>query len=202
MQLVGVIQAGVDVDPVGSPGYGSPDLDASHISYAGVSMGTWYGGPFLGVEPDVGAGVLNALGGPEIERRLGANRAGASQVLTAATMLATRTPSFLNSPGITALDGLNVSTPYFNENMPLRDGVPLPVTVLLPDETTETRVIQSPVTNDVDGAMAIQKLFDNWEWVSQPGNPIAYAPHLRKRRSRASPPSRSSSSSPRATRSL
>ena len=77
---------------------------------------------------------------------------------------------------------MNVSTPYFDENMPLRDGVPLNVTVRLADGTPQTRVIQSPVTNDVPGAMAIQQLFDNWEWVSQAGDPVAYAPHLRKDR--------------------
>jgi hypothetical protein len=28
--------------------------------------------------------------------------------------------------------------------------------------------------------MAIQSFLDNWEWVSQPGNPVAYASYLRK----------------------
>jgi hypothetical protein len=120
--------------------------------------------------------VLNTVGGPELERRLGVNRAGTSAVRTMADILATRTPSLINSPGIIKLDGLSVPGPYFDENMPLRDGVPL--TVGLEDGTT--RVIQSPVTNTVVGAMAIQEFLDNWEWVSQPGNPVAYAPHLRK----------------------
>src|SRR5437763_1960837 len=35
--------------------------------------------------------------------------------------------------------------------------------------------------NTVPGAMAIQEVLDNTEWVSQSGNPVAYAPHLRKR---------------------
>jgi hypothetical protein len=60
--------------------------------------------------------------------------------------------------------------------MPLRDGVPL--TVRLADGTSH--VIQSPVINTVDGAMAIQEVIENTEWVSQSGNPVAYAPHLRK----------------------
>ena len=48
----------------------------------------------------------------------------------------------------------------FNENIPLRD--------------------QPPVINTVLGASEIQEVIDNTEWVSQSGNPVAYAPHLRK----------------------
>ena len=36
------------------------------------------------------------------------------------------------------------------------------------------------MTNLVPGAMDIQRVIDNTEWVSQSGNPVAYAPHLRK----------------------
>jgi hypothetical protein len=36
------------------------------------------------------------------------------------------------------------------------------------------------VTNTVDGAMALQQFFENTEWAYQPGNPVAYAPYLRK----------------------
>ena len=36
------------------------------------------------------------------------------------------------------------------------------------------------VINTVPGAMAIQEVVDNTEWVTQAGNPVAYAPHLRK----------------------
>jgi hypothetical protein len=43
-----------------------------------------------------------------------------------------------------------------------------------------SRDIQSPVINDVAGAMAIQEVIDDSEWVSQSANPVAYAPHLRK----------------------
>jgi len=65
--------------------------------------------------------------------------------------LATRVPALLNAP----------PPIFFNENIPLRD---------LP-----------PVINTVPGAMEIQTVIDNTEWVSQEGNPVAYAPHLRKR---------------------
>jgi hypothetical protein len=43
-----------------------------------------------------------------------------------------------------------------------------------------TQVIQSPVLNNVSGAMAIQEVLENTEWVSQAGSPVAYAPHLRR----------------------
>jgi hypothetical protein len=170
MQLVRVIEAGVDVD-----GDGTRALDPSHVYYAGASLGGGTGAPFLAVEPDVGTGVLNTVGGSNIEvNRLRPSRAQLG------TDLAARVPSLLNTPGITKLDGLTIPptspTSYFNENMPLRDGVPLNVSYA--DGTTG--VIQSPVTNTVDGAMAIQRVFENYEWVYQPGNPAAYAPHLRK----------------------
>src|SRR5262249_28413295 len=90
--------------------------------------------------------------------------------------LASRSPSLLNGPGVTHLEGVPVSGPRFDENMPLRDGVPL--VVRLADGTE--RVIQSPLINTVPGAMQIQEVIENTEWVSQSGNPVAYAPHLRK----------------------
>ncbi|HET6576591.1 MAG TPA: hypothetical protein VFG68_23540, partial [Fimbriiglobus sp.] len=39
---------------------------------------------------------------------------------------------------------------------------------------------QSPVINTVPGAMPIQEVIEDTEWVSQSGNPVAYAPHIRK----------------------
>jgi hypothetical protein len=66
--------------------------------------------------------------------------------------LASRVPALLNG-------GPNLN---FDENIPLRN---------LP-----------PVVNTVAGAMPIQKLIDNNEWVSQSGNPVAYAPYIRKAR--------------------
>jgi hypothetical protein len=63
----------------------------------------------------------------------------------------------------------------FDENIPLRDGVPL--VVRLADGTE--RVIQSPVLNTVPGAMQIQEVIEHTEWVSQSGNAVAYAPYLR-----------------------
>jgi hypothetical protein len=184
MQLVQVIQAGVDVDPT-RPG---SELDPARIYYDAISAGGFYGTAFLAVEPSVGAGVLNVVGGPFLNhRRLGVNRGGsATGGERVAAILASRQPSLINTPGIRLLDGLTVSPPYFNENMPLRDGEPL--TVLLAGQTTPV-TISSPTYNTVDGkpdsapllgAMALQRFFDNWEWVSQPSNTVAFAPYLRK----------------------
>ena len=61
--------------------------------------------------------------------------------------------------GLLNLPPLN-GTPQFNENSPLRD---LPA-----------------VINTVPGAMALQDYFDQAEWGSQVGNPVAYAPYIRK----------------------
>ena len=60
--------------------------------------------------------------------------------------------------------------------MPLWNNVPL--TVGLADGTTQ--IIQSPVINTVPGAIEIHQFLEHNEWVMQPGNPVAYSPHLRK----------------------
>jgi Calx-beta domain/Bacterial virulence factor lipase N-terminal len=169
MQLVRVVEAGTDVD-----GDGGRDLDPSRIYYFGQSLGGIIGTMFLAVEPDVRAGVPNVPGGAAIEwNRLGP----ANRPTMVGQSLSSRVPSLINGPGVTHIDGVQVSPgPAFNENMPLRDGTPL--TVRLADGTTH--IIQSRVINTVAGAMAIQEVFENTEWVSQSGNPVAYAPHLRK----------------------
>jgi hypothetical protein len=140
MQLVRVIQVGLDVD-----GDGSSALDRSRMYYFGQSFGGVYGTLFLAVEPDVLVGVPNAVGGPGIDTtRLSLNRP------IVRTSLGARVPSLLNIGGGTD----------FNENLPLRD--------------------QPPLINTVPGADAIQEQFDRREWVTQPGNPVAYAPYIRE----------------------
>jgi hypothetical protein len=167
LQLVRVIEVGVDVD-----GDGLPDLDASHIYFVGWSLGGNCGTVLLSVEPSVSVGVLNAPSAPLLEnRRLSPpNRSALGQLLAA------RMPSLINAPGITSLAGVTVTAPYFNENMPLRNSLPL--AVHLTDGTSQE--IQSPVINRLAGAMEIQAVVENAEWVGQPGSPVAYAPHLRK----------------------
>jgi hypothetical protein len=146
MQLVRQIQVGIDVE-----GDGSVDLDASRIYYAGQSFGGIYGTIFLGVEPDVKAGVPNVPGGSITE----VARLGAFRVLTGLA-LATRVPQLLNLAPTAALP-----FPFnFNENIPLRN--------------------QPSLVNNVPGASAIQLVLDNNEWVQQAGNPVAYAPFIRK----------------------
>jgi hypothetical protein len=134
-------------------GDGGADLDAGRIYYAGQSFGGIYGTILLGVEPNIQAGVPNVAGGSITE----VARLGAFRFLTAAA-LATRQPQLLNlppTPGVPVPFNLN-----FNENMPLRD---------LP-----------PVVNAVPGALAIAEVLDRFEWVQQSGNPVSYAPLIRK----------------------
>jgi len=167
MQLVRVIEVGVDAE-----GDGARDLDPSRINYLGQSLGGTFGTEFLAVEPSVHVGVLNVPGGPTID----SIRLSTQNRPAVGTALASRTPSLLNSPGVASLDGVPIAGQRFDENMPLRDGVPL--VVRLADGTQ--RVIQSPVINTVAGAMPIQEVLEHTEWVSQSGNPVAYAPHIRK----------------------
>jgi hypothetical protein len=110
MQLVRLIQVGVDVD-----GDGIPDLDPSRIYYFGQSLGGIYGTIFLAVEPDVRVGVPNVAGGPLLEafRLSPVNRAGIRG------LLGSRVPSLLNIGGGTD----------FDENFPLRDQPPVINTV-------------------------------------------------------------------------
>jgi dienelactone hydrolase len=130
-----------------------PDLDTERIHYAGSSFGGLYGAVFVAVEPRVRAAVLNVpfpFLGSLLSPTRGRPAAGAA--------LAARTPSLINSPGITHIDGVAVGgSPafYFNENLPLRD--------------------QPPVINTIEGAMAIQEVFDNSQWVQQSGAAWAYA---------------------------
>jgi Bacterial virulence factor lipase N-terminal len=149
MQLVRQIEAGVDVD-----GDGSVDLDKNRIYYSGQSFGGIYGTIFLGVEPNIKAGVPNVPGGSIIE----IVRLSPVFRFLGAIALVSRQPSLINlppTPGVAFPFNLN-----FFENMPLRD---------LP-----------PVVNSTPGALAIADLFDRTQWVSAAGNPVSYAPYIRK----------------------
>ncbi len=134
-------------------GDGAFDLSKKRIYYAGQSFGGIYGTMLLGVEPSLRAGVANVPGGSLSN----VARLGGFRSLVAAG-LALRQPSLINLPPTSGLP-----FPYdqnFNENVPLRN---------LP-----------PVINDVPGAMAIAKVLDRQEWIQQPGNPVSYAPLIRK----------------------
>lgn len=145
-----VRQVRVGVDMDGD---GTVDLNAQRIYYAGQSFGGIYGTIFLGVEPAIKAGVPNVPGGSISE----VARLGGFRFLTALA-LAQRVPQLLNLPptsGVPVPFNLN-----FNENIPLRN--------------------QPTVVNTVPGAMEITELLERNEWVQQSGNPVSYAPHIRK----------------------
>jgi len=79
-------------------------------------------------------------------------------------------------PGSRAWPASPSAPPQFNEHFPLRDGIPLPVR--LADGTSHD--IQSPISNPVAGAIAIQEVVEHTQWVSRSGDPVAYTPYLRK----------------------
>ena len=129
---------------------GVPDLNAGRIYYFGQSFGGIYGTKFIAIEPHVRAGVPNVPGGAIIEI---ARLSPAFRPLVGFALL-TRVPSLCNAGPF--------APPLwcFQESIPLRD--------------------DPAVTAPAPGAMPIQEAIDSTEWVSQAGNPVAYAPHLRK----------------------
>ncbi len=143
LQLVRVIQQGVDVD-----GDSIADVNSDRIYYAGQSLGGIYGTIFLGVEPDIRAGVPNVPGGSLVEI---ARLSPAFRPLIGLPF-ALRTPSLTNVGGPTGIE--------FNENIPLRN---------LP-----------PIVNNVPGAEDLQFALDNIQWAGQSGDPVAFAPFVRK----------------------
>jgi hypothetical protein len=167
MQLVRVIEVGVDVD-----GDGAMDLDPSRIYFHGWSAGANHGTAFLAIEPRALAGVLNTTGGAAIEsfRLSPINRPFVGRYFER------RQPSLLNAPGVGKLAEVAISAPLFNENLPFRDGTPLAVG--LADGTSST--IQSPVINTVPGAMEMQRVIEHTQWAQLANDPLAYAPYLRK----------------------
>ena len=147
MQLVRVIQIGVDVD-----GDGIPDLDPSRVYYFGNSTGGVVGVVFLGVEPDVHAGVPNTFGGNSADQE----RLSPVFRNSIGYTLYRRTPSLLNSLPVDLPNGVFP----FDENLPLRN--------------------QPPLTNTVAGAIAIQEYFARMRWTEMSGSPMGYGPYLRR----------------------
>jgi len=133
-------------------GDGSADLDRNRIYYSGQSFGGIYGTILIGSEPAIKAGVPNVPGGSISEI---ARLSPAFRILTGLT-LATRVPTLLNLPPSATLPvPLN-----FDENIPLRD--------------------LAPRVNTVPGAFEIQRYMDRAQWVTMAGNPVSYAPFIRK----------------------
>jgi hypothetical protein len=152
LQLVRVIEVGMDVN-----GDGSPDLDPHRIFYFGNSAGSMYGAIFLALEPSIYAAAAGVPGGlsPEHARWTPGQRPALG------AQLRDRLPSLLNAPGITIIDGVAMNPPHFNENKPLRD--------------------QPPLTSAIEGAMAIQEAMELREWGQQSGqSPVPWVRYLRE----------------------
>ena len=161
MELVRMIEAGVDVD-----GNSVPDLDKTRIYYVGPSSGGREGAILLAVEPDIRGGVLNVPNGSD--ERLSAVRGNFPGKLGG------RVPPLINTPGVRQVDVVPVDPPWFDEDLPLKDGASFDV--VLQNGLTET--IKSPVTNAKPAALKIQKALDNAEWALQCASSIAFAPFL------------------------
>lgn len=172
VQLVRVIEAGLDVD-----GDGSADVDRSRIFYYGNSNGSMYGTLFLAIEPRIQKAVLAVSGGlsPEHGRFAPARRGGLGNQLFSRTPRLIGPTSANGAASATWLREISgvavvstrcqppvcsVTTPiWYDENKPLRD---LPI-----------------VVNDVPGAIQIQEAFERHEWGQQSGqSPLPWLPHL------------------------
>ena len=152
LQLVRVIEVGVDVD-----GDGALDLDASKISYHGQSGGGRFGSMLAALDPAVRILTISGCCGisPEHGRWGPMRRPGLGR------QLASRIPSLINADGLTSIDGVAVAEPHYNENKPLRN--------------------RPPVVNMVAGAIDIQEAFEIHEWGQQTGQTShTWMVHLRK----------------------
>ena len=151
MQLVRVIELGMDVD-----GDSSPEIDHTRVSFLGVSAGTMFGASFVALEPRVAAAVFISPPGlvPEHVRWQPVRRSAIGRALQA------RIPTLVGGSGISSIDGVAVPGPHFDENKPLRD--------------------QPVVLNTVAGATEIQRVLEFVEMVADPGMaPVAWAKYLR-----------------------
>jgi hypothetical protein len=100
MQLVRVIQSGLDIN-----GDGTPDLDPAYIYYAGQSFGSIYGTVLSAVEPAIRATALNVGGGSVVD----ITRWSPGFASTASQILTSQTPSLLPAGTL------------FTDNFPYRD---------------------------------------------------------------------------------
>jgi hypothetical protein len=160
MQLVRVIQVGMDVD-----GDGVADIDPTLINYLGASAGTMMGASFVALDPAVSVAAFVSAPGviPEHARWQPVRRQTIGLALDA------RIPSLINADGLASIDGVAVAPPYFNENKPLRD--------------------QPVVINTVAGATDIQKALECAEMAAEAGiSAVPWAKYLRAQPLRGSFP--------------
>ena len=151
LQLVRLLEVGMDVD-----GDGSPDLDASRISFHGQSAGGRHGTMLAALDPSVNLVTLSGCCGtvPEYARW------NVNQRSALGRQLAARVPSLINADGLTSIDGVPVTPPFYNENKPLRN--------------------RPTVVNTVAGAMEIQEAFETREWGQLAGtnSSLSWMPYL------------------------
>jgi hypothetical protein len=151
MQLVRVIQVGIDVD-----GDWISDIDPTRTYYLGASAGTMMGASFVALDPAVSVAAFVSAPGviPEHARWQPVRRQAIGAALLA------RTPSLVNADGLRSIDGVPTAAPYFNENKPLRD--------------------QPVVINMVTGATDIQKALELAEMAAEAGiSAVPWAKYLR-----------------------
>jgi hypothetical protein len=160
LQLVRVIEVGMDVD-----GDGSADIDASRISFHGQSAGGRHGTMLAALDPSVNLVTLSGCcaTSPEYLRWNVNQRPGLGR------QLAARVPSLINEGGLTSIDGVPIAPPYFNENKPLRN--------------------RPALVNTVMGAIEIEEAFEMREWGQQIGtnSSISWLPYLTVRPLAGSP---------------
>ena len=151
LQLVRVIEVGMDVN-----GDGSPDLDASRISFHGQSAGGRHGTMLAALDPTVNLVTLSGCCGTSPEY----GRWNVNQRSALGRQLAARVPSLINADGLTSIDGVPIAPPYYNENKPLRN--------------------RPAVVNTVAGAIEIQEAFEMREWGQLAGtnSSLSWMPYL------------------------
>jgi hypothetical protein len=96
--------------------------------------------------------------GVERDVRVGVPNVAGGAIIDIVRLSPTFRPLFLQAA--LARNIANSPTVVAIENLPLRN--------------------QPPVINNVPGAMALQEYTEQAEWASQVGNPVAYAPYIRK----------------------
>ena len=160
LQLVRVIEVGMDVD-----GDGSADIDASRISFHGQSAGGRHGTMLAALDPSVNLVTLSGCCATSPEY----GRWNVNQRSALGRQLAARVPSLINEGGLTSIDGVPIAPPYFNENKPLRN--------------------RPALVNTVMGAIEIQEAFEMREWGQQIGtnSSISWLPYLTVRPLAGSP---------------
>ena len=108
MQLVRLIQSGLDID-----GTGGIPLDAGRIYFAGQSLGAVTGSLLHAIEPDIRAAVLNVGGGSVVDIARHSEELGDIAI----DFLANREPALLNDNGA------------FNDDYPIRNQPPRVISV-------------------------------------------------------------------------